>query len=107
MLATVSQAHMTAKTNLRELREFLKLVMSPEPAVIPGQTPKFDLPVPPTFSITEKSYRDQWLRYLQWEEGNQLEFELASDTGRKEYITRVRGVYRRASVRMRFYGEVW
>jgi cleavage stimulation factor subunit 3 len=98
---------MTAKSKLRELREHLKTLIPPEVTTIPGQRIRFEVPAPPIFSLQEKTLRDKWLHYLTWEEKNPLEFELQSDQGRKDYMTRMRGVYRRAVVPMRFYGEVW
>ena len=100
-------AHMTARTRLRELREKLKPLQLPEPTPVHGQRLYFELPAPPVFLISEKSLRDNWLHYLSWEEKNPLEFELQSEAGRKDYASRLRGVYRRAVVPMRFYGEVW
>lgn len=107
MLQEFSPSHMTARTKLRELREHLKSLMPPEPSVIPGQRPRFVLPAPPVFTISDKALRDHWLKYLSWEEKNQLDFELASEAGKKDFANRLRGVYRRSVVSMRFYGEVW
>jgi hypothetical protein len=47
------------------------------------------------------------VKYLLWEQGNPMEYELDSVDGKKKFIGRLKGVYRRAVVRMRFYSEMW
>jgi cleavage stimulation factor subunit 3 len=41
---------------------------------------------------------------LRWEESNPLEID---DQDRNTFVTRVQGVYRKAVIRMRFFGEIW
>jgi len=45
-----------------------------------------------------------WKNYLKWEESNPLELE---EKDRLTLIQRVQSVYRKAVIRMRFYGEIW
>ncbi len=108
MLQPLSESHMTAKSALKELKEYMKFLCPPETMPSPGQSASFNLPERPYFSKEQRATRDKWLHYLTWEEKNPLQFELQSvDGGGKEYSTRMRGVYRKALVKMRFYGEIW
>ena len=46
----------------------------------------------------------RWRQYLKWEESNPLEIEEASRT---TFLQRVQTVYKKATVRMRYYSEIW
>jgi cleavage stimulation factor subunit 3 len=45
-----------------------------------------------------------WKSYLRWEENNPLEID---EQDRNTFVTRVQGVFRKAVIRMRFFGEIW
>jgi cleavage stimulation factor subunit 3 len=107
MLQPLTSSHMTAKAALRELKDFLKFICPPETMPSPRQPAAFNLPERPYFSKDQKALRDKWLFYLTWEEKNPLQLTLSSEGDMKEYTTRMRSVYRKAVVKMRFYGEVW
>lgn len=106
-LQLVVPLYTTARTVLRELRERLKAIIPPSPVPAGGQQLVLDLPRPPVFSMQERGMRDKWIKYLLWEEKNPLDLELNSEIGKKEYVNRMKGVYRRAVVKMRFYSEIW
>jgi cleavage stimulation factor subunit 3 len=97
----------TAKTVLRELRDMVKMVY-PVVSIPPGVNPVVhDLPAPPVFLETERTVRNNAVKYLLWEQKNPLELELNSEIGKREYVNRMKGVYRRAIVKLRFFSEVW
>lgn len=62
------------------------------------------LPRPPTFNPSERALVGAWKQYMRWEESDPL--ELQSHNSRL-LITRIRGVYRKALLRMRFFPEFW
>lgn len=105
----MSPLYQQAKTVLRELREHMKAIY-PATLLPAGMTPAAliqELPSPPVFSKQERALRDSWVKYLLWEQKNPLDMELNSEIGKKEYCSRMKGVYRRAVVRMRFFSEIW
>ena len=62
------------------------------------------LPRPPTFNSGDKTLISRWRQYLKWEESNPLEIE---ESNRSTFLQRVQGVYKKATVRMRYYSEIW
>jgi cleavage stimulation factor subunit 3 len=100
------ETYTTARSVLRELREFMKVIIPAAPTSSPNSILN-GLTTPPVFSKQERGLRDNWIKYLLWEQKNPLLLELNSEIGKKEYINRMKVVYRRAVVRMRFYSEIW
>ena len=62
------------------------------------------LPRPPTFNQEDKAVVWRWRQYLKWEESNPLEIEEAN---RSTLLQRVQTVYKKATVCMRYYSEIW
>lgn len=58
--------------------------------------------VTPEIIAQERAQVDEWKRYLQWEEGNPLQLE---DT--QVLYARVTMAYRKATMHMRFFPEIW
>ncbi|TDL17626.1 Suf-domain-containing protein [Rickenella mellea] len=100
-LQDLTPSHMTARTNLRELRKHLAPLFPPPPASN-STRPLLQLSKKPTFSNAERALVGSWRAYLKWEESNPLEIE---DKG--VLNARLQGVYRKAVVKMRFYPEIW
>jgi cleavage stimulation factor subunit 3 len=59
-------------------------------------------PQKPTFTTEDRVLASAWRNYLKWEEGNPLGIENSEDLTR-----RLRGVYRKAVVKMRYFIEMW
>ncbi|KAI0751807.1 hypothetical protein C8Q80DRAFT_1218415 [Daedaleopsis nitida] len=91
-ISDLQESHMQARTVYNQLQEHLAIL------------PAIWLPRPPTFSSGDKSLIARWRQYLKWEESNPLEIDEAN---RGTLIQRVQGVYKKATVRMRFYPEIW
>ncbi|KAH9950118.1 Suf-domain-containing protein [Amylocystis lapponica] len=102
-LSDLQEGHMQARTVLNQLQEHLTVLFPPPP---PSHTarPAIWLPRQPTFNAGDKALVGRWRMYLKWEESNPLEIE---EKERATLLTRVQGVYRKATVRMRFFSEVW
>jgi cleavage stimulation factor subunit 3 len=98
-MADLSPSYMQARTILRQLQTHLRGLYAP---AAPGHA--LALPSRPTFTSEERALAGRWKAYLRWEEANPLELE---DAQRAALLLRVQGVYRKAVVRMRFYGEIW
>ncbi|KAH9936856.1 Suf-domain-containing protein [Epithele typhae] len=102
-ISDLQENHMQARTVLNQLQENLSVL-------IPAQLAKKDgrsniwLPRPPTFNQGDKAVIARWRQYLKWEENNPLEIEEAN---RSILLTRVQAVYKKATVRMRYYSEIW
>lgn len=94
---------MQARTVLNQLQEHLTVLFPPPP---PSRTarPSIWLPRQPTFNAGDKALVGRWRMYLKWEESNPLEIE---EKDRATLLSRVQGVYRKATVRMRFFSEIW
>lgn len=58
----------------------------------------------PKFDAADRALVGAWKGYLRWEESNPLALE---DKDRPVLIARIRGVYRKALQRMRFFSEIW
>jgi len=102
-MADLSPAHMQARTVLRQLQKHLGPLFPPLPPSTTGR-PALFLPSLPIFHPPERALVGSWKTYLKWEESNPLEIE---EKDKATFITRVQGVYRKALIRMRFYGEIW
>jgi cleavage stimulation factor subunit 3 len=97
IMADLSPAHMQARTVLRQLVNHVG-------AIYPPNTPKIFLPSLPRSDTSERALVGKWKAYLKWEESNPLEIE---EKDRATLITHIRGVYRKAVIRMRYYTEIW
>jgi cleavage stimulation factor subunit 3 len=95
-------SYVQAKQVLRQLQTYLRPLNPPSPPAH-GRLP-LDLPPIPTFNPHERMLVGAWKNYLKWEESNPLELE---DKDKATLITRIQGVYRKALIRMRFFGEIW
>jgi cleavage stimulation factor subunit 3 len=94
---------MQARAVLRQLQRHLGPLFPPPPPSSPSR-PYLYLPPKPTFNAAERALVGAWKSYLRWEESNPLEID---EQDRNTLITRVQGVYRKAVIRMRFFGEIW
>ena len=94
---------MQARTVLNQLQEHLSVLYPQTPASKSGRTPIW-LPRPPTFNQGDKAIVSRWRQYLKWEESNPLEIE---DANRSTFLQRVQTVYKKATIRMRYYSEFW
>ncbi|KAA1478447.1 Suf-domain-containing protein [Dentipellis sp. KUC8613] len=99
----LSPAYMQARTVLRLLQRHLGPLFPPLPPSASSRPPLY-LPRLPTFNTAERALVGAWKSYLRWEESNPLEIE---ERDKATLIARVQGVYRKALIRMRFYGEIW
>jgi cleavage stimulation factor subunit 3 len=102
-MADLSPAHMQARTVLRQLQKHLGPLFPPLPPSATSR-PALFIPSLPTFNPPERALVGSWKTYLKWEESNPLEIE---EKDKATLIARVQGVYRKALIRMRFYGEIW
>ena len=100
-MTDLSPAHMTAKTQLRELRKHVSLLFPPPPISTASRKP-FQLPHKPSYNQADRALVGAWKQYLKWEESNPLEIE-----DKPTLISRLQGVYRKAVIRMRFFSEIW
>lgn len=94
---------MQARTVYNQLQDHLSVLFPPPPPP-KGKRPAIWLPRPPTFNSGDKSLIARWRQYLKWEEGNPLEIE---ESNKSTFIQRVQSVYKKATVRMRYYSEIW
>ncbi|KAI0059336.1 Suf-domain-containing protein [Artomyces pyxidatus] len=99
----LSPSYMQARTVLRQLQRHLGPLLPPPPPSSSSR-PTLYLPALPTFNAAERALVGAWKNYLRWEEGNPLEIE---EKDKNILITRVQSVYRKAVIRMRFFGEIW
>lgn len=106
MLQSQLSSYTTAKLKLKELKEHLA-PLYPILTAAPGHRVPFNLPTPPTFILGEKNLRNRWLHYLDWEESNPLMLDIQTKEGGKGYVSRIKGIYKNAAVKMRFYSEIW
>jgi cleavage stimulation factor subunit 3 len=95
-------SYMQARQVLRDLQRDYPRLYPPPPDnhVVPG----LFLPSPPTFTSADRALVGAWKKYLKWEEGNPLELE---EKDRATLNTRLTGIYRKATIRMRFFAEIW
>lgn len=102
-LSDLSPSYMQARAVLRQLQRHLGPLFPPPPPSSPSR-PYLYLPPKPTFNAAERALVGAWKGYLRWEESNPLEID---EQDRNTFVTRVQGVYRKAVIRMRFFGEIW
>ncbi|KAH9065163.1 hypothetical protein EDB83DRAFT_2382211 [Lactarius deliciosus] len=102
-LSDLSPSYMQARAVLRQLQRHLGPLFPPPPPSTPSR-PYLYLPPKPTFNAAERALVGAWKSYLRWEESNPLEID---EQDRNTFVTRVQGVYRKAVIRMRFFGEIW
>jgi cleavage stimulation factor subunit 3 len=95
-MVNLSQAHMQARTVLRQLVDHVG-------GIYPPDSPEIFLPSLPKFDASERALVGKWKAYLKWKESNPLEIE---EKDRSTLITRIQGVYRKAVIRMRYYTEI-
>ena len=94
---------MQARTVLSTLQEHLSILFPPTP-LSSTKSGNIYLPRAPTFNASDKSQVGRWRQYLKWEESNPLEIEEAN---RSTLLQRVQTVYKKATVCMRYYSEIW
>ncbi|KAH7918139.1 Suf-domain-containing protein [Leucogyrophana mollusca] len=103
VMSDLSPSYMHARAVLRQLQRHLGPLFSPPPQSSASRPPLY-LPPTPAFNAAERALVGAWKTYLKWEESNPLEF---GDKDRSTLISRIQGVYRKAVIRMRYYGEIW
>lgn len=96
--------HMQARSVLRTLRGHLATLLPPPPPSGVSGRASIWLPSVPTFDPAQRALVGAWKAYLKWEESNPLALE---EKDRAVLEARLRGVYRKAVVRMRYFGEIW
>ncbi|KAJ7735126.1 Suf-domain-containing protein, partial [Mycena maculata] len=92
----LTPAYMQARTVLRQLSVHLQGLGTT------GDQSKLFIPALPTFSPQERPLIGRWKAYLKWEESNPLEIE-----EKPTLNSRIQMVYRKATIRMRYYPEIW
>ncbi|TBU57853.1 Suf-domain-containing protein [Dichomitus squalens] len=102
-ISDLQESHMQARTVLNQLQEHLIVLYPPTPPS-KDKRPSIWLPRPPTYNQGDKALVARWRLYLKWEESNPLEIE---ESNRNTLVQRVQSVYKKATVRMRFYSEIW
>jgi cleavage stimulation factor subunit 3 len=100
-MSDLMPSYMQARQVLRQLQRYTQPLLPPVAA--PGR-PSIALPAQPTFDQADRALVGAWKTYLKWEESNPLELE---EKDRPTLVSRVQSVYRKALVRMRFFGEIW
>ncbi|KZV73632.1 Suf-domain-containing protein [Peniophora sp. CONT] len=99
-MAEYSPAYMQARSVLRQLQKHLGAIFPKNPS---PSLPIW-LPNRPKFDAADRALVGAWKGYLRWEESNPLELE---DKDKSILLARIRGVYRKALVRMRYFSEIW
>ncbi|EGO01439.1 hypothetical protein SERLA73DRAFT_166004 [Serpula lacrymans var. lacrymans S7.3] len=102
-MSDLSPSYMQARTVLRQLQRHLGPLFPPPPPSGSSRPPLY-LPPKPTFNAAERALVGSWKAYLKWEESNPLELE---EKDKQTQVTRIQSVYRKAVIRMRYYGEIW
>lgn len=102
-MSDLMPSYVQARQVLRQLQKHLAPLAPPPPP--PGVTDRhLSLPPLPTFDTQERVFVGAWKSYLKWEESNPLELE---EKDKASLISRIQGVYKKALIRMRFFGEIW
>lgn len=106
-LAERSPAYMTARSALKEMQGMTSNLHRPPLPRVPvwAQSAAALLQAPSAnaaLAARERGYADAWKLYLQWEESNPLELE-----DLQTLHSRVLMAYRKATMHMRFYPEIW
>ncbi|KAJ7468353.1 hypothetical protein B0H11DRAFT_1921220 [Mycena galericulata] len=96
-LQDLAPAYIRARTVLHQLSVHLEGLGS-------FDTTKLVLPVLPTFSPEERACVGRWKAYIKWEEGNPLE---SQGNDLSTLNSRMQMVYRKATIQMRYYPEIW
>ncbi|VDB95403.1 unnamed protein product [Peniophora sp. CBMAI 1063] len=99
-MAEFSPAHVQARSVLRQLQKHIGAIY---PKTSSPSLPIW-LPHRPKFDAADRALVGAWKGYLRWEESNPLELE---DKDKAVLASRIRGVYRKALVRMRYFSEIW
>ena len=99
-IADLTENHMQARTVLNQLQDHLSVLFPPSKG---GRT-QIWLPRLPTFNQGDKAVVSRWRQYLKWEESNPLKI---GEKNRSTLVRRVMTVYKNATVRMRYYSEIW
>ena len=94
---------MQARAVLSTLQEHLATLFPPMPPP-KSKSGSIYLPRAPTFNANDKALVGRWRQYLKWEESNPLEVD---EKDKVQLHLRIRAVYRKAVVRMRFFAEIW
>ena len=94
---------MQARTVLNQLQEHLTVLFPAQQPSKGGRSPIW-LPRPPAFNQVDKATVSRWRQYLKWEESNPLEI---GEANRSTFLQRVQSIYKKATVRMRYYSEIW
>jgi cleavage stimulation factor subunit 3 len=92
---------MTARTKKTELAEHHKRIHLPHGFVYTHRAP-LELPAPPVLRSEERSLLASWRKYLEFEESNPLDIQEKSMLN-----ARLLAIYRKATIYMRFYPEIW
>ena len=91
---------MRARNVLCVLQNHLSVLFPPSE----GGCTQIWIPRPPTFNQVDKAVVWRWRQYLKWEESNPLKI---GEKNRSTLVRRVMTVYKNATVRMRYYSEIW
>jgi cleavage stimulation factor subunit 3 len=100
-MAELSPNYMQARTVLRELKQHTANLYPPS---VPNADRDLFLPTLPSFTQAERQLVGKWKAYLKWEEGNPLMLE---ERDRANLLTRIQSAYRKATIRMRYFPEIW
>ncbi|KAK1231479.1 mRNA 3'-end-processing protein rna14 [Marasmius sp. AFHP31] len=105
IMQDLSPGYMQAKSTLRELTKHTSPLYPPATQTTPNTSPgDFFLPTLPSFTATERQNVGRWKSYLKWEESNPLMLE---EKDKATLIARIQSAYRKATVRMRYFPEIW
>jgi cleavage stimulation factor subunit 3 len=96
-MAELSPSYMHTRTILGQLKTHLYALYP----LAPPSSSTLYLPAKPTFTNEERTLVGRWKAYLRFEESNPLNAQP------KTLLQRVQDAYKKAVVRMRFYGEIW
>ena len=101
----LSPGYMQAKSALRELTKQTSPLYPPATQTTPTTSPgDFYLPTIPSFTASERQNVGRWKSYLKWEESNPLMLE---EKDKATLIARIQSAYRKATIRMRYFPEIW
>ncbi|KAL0060538.1 mRNA 3'-end-processing protein rna14 [Marasmius tenuissimus] len=105
IMQDLSPGYMQAKSTLRELTKHTSPLYPPATQTTPNTSPgDFFLPTLPSFTATERQNVGRWKSYLKWEESNPLMLE---EKDKATLIARIQSAYRKATIRMRYFPEIW
>ena len=102
-MADLTPSYMQAHTVPHQLQTHMSYPLFPNPS--PSSSSRLTLLLPaPTFDNKDRAFVSAWKVYLKWEESNPLELE---EKDKATLITRMQGIYCKATIPMRFYSEIW